>query len=82
MKAPPVIVDTNVLVAGLLTDITQRAIVLQPAPGPLAPDPGDHRPGDLLAARADLRLITGDQALLEDPGMAGRVLSARALVGD
>jgi len=66
----------------LLTAIAQHAIVLQPAQGPRAPDPGDQMLWDLLATRGDLRLVTGDQALMQDPGMAGRVLSARALVGD
>ena len=62
-----------------LTDLAQHAIVLNAAPeiGQRAPDPGDQFLWDLLAARADLQLITGDTVLLKDVNMRGRVISPR-----
>ena len=62
----------------LLTDIAQHAIVLAPGVGSPAPDPGDQLLWDLLAARADLLLVTGDRALQVDAAMGARVLSPRA----
>jgi putative PIN family toxin of toxin-antitoxin system len=59
----------------ILTDLAQHAIVLEPVAGPPAPDPGDQLLWDLLAARADLLLVTGDKLLLQDAGMQGRVLT-------
>lgn len=67
-------------IESLLTDLVQHAIVLKPARGPDAPDPGDQMLWDLLACRAELRLITGDRALLAAPGMAGRVISPAGFV--
>jgi hypothetical protein len=64
----------------LLTDIAQHAIVLTPGDGSPAPDAGDQLLWDLLAAREDLLLITGDQALQDDPAMRARVLSPRAFI--
>jgi uncharacterized protein len=64
----------------LLTDIAQHAIVLPPGAGSPAPDPGDQLLWDLLAARADLLLITGDKALQDDAAMRARVLSPRAFM--
>ena len=64
----------------LLTDIAQHAIVLAPGAGTPAPDPGDQLLWDLLAARADLLLITGDKALQRDAAMRGRVLSPSAFI--
>jgi predicted nucleic acid-binding protein len=65
----------------LLTDIAQHAIVLAPDPGSPAPDPGDQLLWDLLAARSDLLLVTGDSALQRDAAMQARVLSPQAFVG-
>jgi uncharacterized protein len=64
----------------LLTDIAQHAIVLAPVAAPPAPDPGDQLLWELLAAKADLLLVTGDKALLGDPAMQARVVSPRAFV--
>jgi uncharacterized protein len=64
----------------LLTDIAQHAIVLAPGVGSPAPDPGDQLLWDLLAARADLLLVTADRALQADAAMGARVLSPRAFV--
>jgi predicted nucleic acid-binding protein len=64
----------------LLTDIAQHAIVLVPVATTPAPDPGDQLLWELLAAKSDLRLVTGDQLLLRDAGMRGRVLSPNEFV--
>ena len=67
-------------VEAILTDLAQHAIVLTPSAAPPAPDPGDQLLWELLAAKADLVLITGDKLLLRDAGMQGRVISPRAFV--
>ncbi len=59
----------------LLIELAQHAIMLQPVPGPRAPDPGDQTLWGLLASRPELRLVTGDRALVRAASMAGRVLS-------
>lgn len=64
----------------LLTDIAQHAIVLAPGVGSPAPDAGDQLLWDLLAARADLLLVTGDKALQRDAAMRSRVVSPQAFV--
>jgi putative PIN family toxin of toxin-antitoxin system len=67
----------------ILTDLAQHAIVLAPEstlPAPPAPDPGDQLLWELLTARADLVLVTGDKLLLRDAGMRGRVISPSAFV--
>ena len=87
MSQSAVIVDTNVVVAGLLTgNDTSRVVpnVARILDGMLAasaaPDPGDPLLWGLLAARAELVLITGDKLLLRDAGMQGRVMSPSAFV--
>jgi len=60
----------------ILTDLAQHAIVLESEAGPPAPDPGDQLLWDLLAGRAELRLVTGDKLLLKDGSMQGRVLTS------
>ncbi len=64
----------------LLTDIVQHAIVLAPVGVPPAPDPGDQLLWELLAARADLLLVTGDKALQRDAGTQPRVVSPQSFV--
>jgi putative PIN family toxin of toxin-antitoxin system len=64
----------------ILTDLAQHAIVLAPVVASPAPDPGDQLLWDLLAARADLLLVTGDKLLLRDPGMRGRVITPQVFV--
>ena len=64
----------------ILTDLAQHAIVLAPVAGPPASDPGDQLLWELLAAKADLLLVTGDKQLLRDAGMQGRVISPQAFV--
>lgn len=59
----------------ILTDLVQHAIILAPVAAPPAPDPGDQLLWELLTARADLVLVTGDKLLLQDAAMQGRVIS-------
>jgi len=61
------------------TVIVDTHMVPQGAGAP-APDPGDQLLWDLLAARADLLLITGDKALQRDATMQARVLSPQAFI--
>lgn len=67
----------------ILIEIAQHAIVLNPqaSAAPPAPDPGDQLLRDLLTTRADLLLVTGDNQLLQDAGMLGRVISPQVFVG-
>ena len=67
-------------VEAILTDLAQHAIVLAPVAAPPAPDPGDQLLWELLAARADLVLVTGDKPLLRVAGMRGRVISPQAFL--
>ena len=67
-------------VESVLTDMAQHAIMLTPVAAPPAPDPGDQLLWELLAARADVLLVTGDKLLLRDAGMKGRVISPLAFV--
>ena len=64
----------------LLTDIAQHAIVLAPVETTPAPDPGDQLRWELLAAKSDLLLVTGDKLLLRHAGMRGRALSPSEFV--
>lgn len=64
----------------ILTDLVQNAVILKQAAAPPAPDPGDQFLWDLLVARNELVLVTGDKRLLQDKGMAGRVISPRAFM--
>jgi uncharacterized protein len=61
----------------ILTDLARHAIVLAPVSteaATLAPDSGDQFLWNLLATRADLVLVTGDQLLLQDAAMQQRVI--------
>jgi putative PIN family toxin of toxin-antitoxin system len=67
----------------ILTDIASHAIVLNPSSetnNPVAPDLGDQFLWNLLAARADLVLVTGDKLLLQDALMQDRVILPQAFV--
>ncbi len=68
-------------VESLLTTLARHAIVLAPAEAAAAPDPGDQLLWDLLAARTDLMLVTGDKRLLQAPDMSGRVITPHAFWG-
>jgi len=82
-----VIVDTNVVVAGLLTSQADSPVsqildgMLEPiAATARAPDPGDQFLWDLLAMRDDRLLVTGERRVLRDAGMRGRVIAQREFV--
>jgi putative PIN family toxin of toxin-antitoxin system len=63
----------------LMARIEAIAEIVQPvASRPSAPDPGDQMLWELLAARADLLLVTGDKRLLRDRAMRGRVITPEA----
>ena len=64
----------------MLTSLVHPAIVLQPAPGAVAPDARDQLLWDILNADQRLYLVTGDRVLLNDDSMRGRVLSAAEFV--
>ena len=66
---------TALEVEAIVADIARHAIVVAPAAGPAAPDPGDQLLWDLLATRTDCVLVTCDKLLLEDARMRGRVVS-------
>ncbi|WP_414985618.1 putative toxin-antitoxin system toxin component, PIN family [Acidovorax sp.] len=59
----------------LLVELAQHGIVINPAPGPAAPDPGDQHLWDLLAARSDMQLVTGDKLLLASKDMDDRIVT-------
>jgi len=66
----------------ILTDLARHAIVLSPvstAAVPRAPDSGDQLLWDLLAARTDLVLVTGDKLLLQNQAMQQRVILPQTL---
>ena len=64
----------------VVADIAHHATLLEPVAAAPAPDPGDQMLWELLAARADLVLVTGDKLLLRDRRMRGRVISAEAFL--
>ncbi len=64
----------------ILLELAQHGIVLPPMPAPPAPEPGDQHLWELLAAREDLLLISGDKRLQQDNIMGHRVLSPATFV--
>ena len=64
--------------ATLVDDLARNATVIEPVPAAPAPDPGDQMLWELLAARADLVLVTSDKLLLRDRPMRGRVITPEA----
>ncbi len=69
----------------ILTEIAAHAIVLAPRPAlesRVAPDAGDQFLWDLLATRPDLKLVTGDKLLLQDPAMRHRVMSPQTFAAE
>ena len=65
----------------LLERIEQGADVMEPVAAAPAPDPGDQMLWNLLAARAELVLVTRDKLLLRDRSMRRRVLTPEAFLG-
>ena len=65
----------------MLTEIALNAIVVEPThAGASPPDPNDQHLWDLLAARPEAILVTGDRKLLQDPPASASVLSPRGFV--
>lgn len=64
----------------ILVELAHHAIVLDPVPASPAPDPGDQHLWELLAARNDLLLVTGDKRLQREKSMGSRILSPAAFV--
>lgn len=64
----------------ILVELAQHGIVIAPAPAPPAPDPGDQHLWELLAARSDLILVTGEKKLQRDRAMGARILTPAAFV--
>lgn len=64
----------------ILVNLAQHGIVLTPVPASPAPEPGDQHLWELLAAREELVLITGDKLLQRDPVMGSRILSPATFV--
>lgn len=62
-------------VESLLIAVAEMAIVIEPDPGPSAPEPGDQHLWDLLASRDDLCLVTGDALLIGAPNPPSPILS-------
>ena len=75
----PVIVDTIVVVAGLLTSLADSPVV-RVLDGMLVPDPGDQHLWELLVARKDLLLVTGEKKLQRDRAMGPRILTPAVFV--
>lgn len=59
----------------LLVVLAENAIVLEPAAGPKAPEPGDQHLWDLLAGHEGLCLVTGDALLLNASNAPAPVVS-------
>lgn len=66
----------------ILTALAQHAIVMAPVAAARAPDRGDQLLWDLLAARKDLLLVTGDKRLIQDVTMRGRVISPAVFIDE
>ena len=64
----------------ILVDLAQRGIVITPVPALPAPDPGDQHLWELLAAREDLLLVTGEKKLQRDRAMGSRILTPATFV--
>jgi predicted nucleic acid-binding protein len=69
---------TDETLQALVDQIERHAERLEPAAAAPAPDPGDQMLWELLAARADLVLVTSDKPLLRDRPMRGRVVTPEA----
>ena len=68
---------SDVELESILLEIACHAIVLDPSTGPKSPDRGDQLLWDLLGARRDLVLVTGDKLLLRSVEFQGRVVTPR-----
>lgn len=64
----------------ILVELAQRAIFIEPVRTAPAPDPGDQHLWELLAAREDSLLVTGDKKLQGDRAMRARILTPAVFV--
>lgn len=64
----------------ILVELAQRGIVIVPVPAQPAPDPGDQHLWELLAAREDMLLVTGEKKLQRDRAMGPRILTPATFV--
>ena len=64
----------------LMLTLAEHAIVLTPVATLPAPDPGDQHLWELLAAHADVRLVTGDKLLLGAHACASRMTTAQEFI--
>lgn len=64
----------------LVVALAEHAIVLAPVEAMPAPDPGDQHLWDLLAARDDLCLVTGDNLLLQANDFPAQIISPSEFV--
>lgn len=64
----------------LVVALAEPAIVLTPATAPSAPDPGDQFLWELLAARDNLGLVTGDKRLHGNHPYSHRVMTPQAFI--
>lgn len=64
----------------LMLTLAEHAIVLTPVTTLPAPDTGDQHLWELLAAHADVRLVTGDKLLMAGHGYACRVITAQEFI--
>lgn len=64
----------------LMLALAEHAIVLNPVATMAAPDPGDQHLWELLAAHAEVRLVTGDKLLMSEHGYSSRVITAQEFI--
>lgn len=64
----------------ILVTLAEHAAVLTPTPTTPAPDPGDQHLWELLAARTDLQLVTGDKRLFQHGPFAHRIVTPETFV--
>ena len=64
----------------ILVELAHHGIVIAPVPTQPAPDPGDQHLWELLAAREDLLLVTGEKQLQRDRAMGPRILTPATFV--
>lgn len=69
-------------IESLLVALAENAIVLEPASGPKAPEPGDQHLWNLLASHEGLCLVTGDTLLLRNRNPPAPVFSSADFVRD
>lgn len=62
----------------IVATLAEHAAVLDSVPAPAAPDPGDQHLWELLSAREDLCLVTGDKLLLKHHAEPFQIISPAA----